>query len=357
MLSNSTAFGKASFPIKDTPYETSSTNCVSYWQETAWYYDPDGDADPCDCSGNETYEYSTYNVVTVCSQIGTSTDQWWAGQGVASGPSGGSGIPTYNPNYPFDNPNNPFNAPEEPIIANGITVEDYIFPQGNYPSRKIAETVARRTPGSTAEDLQFGYNGDNAGISDEVKLLSDNEQFNHMDNLIDRFTVYNSALNSVGDAMVQRFRNRTGGSFRNLTLSNEVSKSSQTFNFLKLFGEELNTKLIAAGGNIANVTPFTVNYRPIYNGLYNKFHGLQILVNDTEHTDVQLDDFYMSSSGNWTAYITLTITDHFGLDKNDAIQYQSYHLGFPSWWILQHLKGYKPFKTIITVRKVIKGKL
>jgi len=90
--------------------------------------------------------------------------------------------------------------------------------------------------------------------------------------------------------------------------------------------------------------------RPVFNGLYNKFHGLQILINDTEYSEIELDNFETSSNGNWNADVTVTIHDHFGLDKNDALVYQDWHQGFPSWWILQHMRNYRPFETIVKVK-------
>lgn len=63
-------------------------------------------------------------------------------------------------------------------------------------------------------------------------------------------------------------------------------------------------------------------YHPIYNGIYNKFHGLQILINDTEITEVYINSYTKNSTGKWSAIVTIIIHDHFGLDKGDALNYQ-----------------------------------
>jgi hypothetical protein len=97
--------------------------------------------------------------------------------------------------------------------------------------------------------------------------------------------------------------------------------------------------------------------RPIFNGNYNKWHGLQILINDTEYTEIKLDKFYISANGKWDAEVTVSIYDHFGLDKLDALSYQNYHIGFAAWWILQHARGFVPFITKVTVQKRISGNL
>lgn len=131
-------------------------------------------------------------------------------------------------------------------------------------------------------------------------------------------------------------------------------------NFVINFAGILENALEKAGENIDNVIDIDLKQmRPKFDGAYNKFHGLQILINDTEYTEIQLDGFRISSDGKRTAIITLTIHDHFGLDKNDALSYQIYPVGgsgFAAWWILQHKRAYKPFETIIHVKKKLEWK-
>ena len=81
-------------------------------------------------------------------------------------------------------------------------------------------------------------------------------------------------------------------------------------------------------------------------------HGLKILINDTEYTEVQLNSFRMNAKGNWSATVGVTIYDHFGLDKHDVLKYQSYHQGFAAWYILQ-ATCYRPFVTKIQFQKTI----
>jgi Protein of unknown function (DUF3289) len=78
---------------------------------------------------------------------------------------------------------------------------------------------------------------------------------------------------------------------------------------------------------------------------------LQILVNDTESTEIQIDNFKVDPSGDWNADITVIIFDHFGLDKADALKYQGDHLGFAAWWLLQYTRNHRPFETKIVVKK------
>jgi hypothetical protein len=91
-------------------------NCIQYWEETEWWWDPDGEGDPCDCSGNEYYVYSTYNLVNFCWEGdreylppdptgGSGTTAWWQpgiGGGGGYGGSGASVADEFNPNLISD---------------------------------------------------------------------------------------------------------------------------------------------------------------------------------------------------------------------------------------------------------------
>lgn len=42
----------------------SYSSCFGYWEETDWWYNPDGDA--CNCNGDEYYSFTSYNYVSIC---------------------------------------------------------------------------------------------------------------------------------------------------------------------------------------------------------------------------------------------------------------------------------------------------
>jgi hypothetical protein len=63
--------------------------CFGYTEETEWWWNPDGD--PCNCSGDEVYAYSTYSIVTVCFDGGGG-----GGGFVGSGSSGSTQTPPSN---------------------------------------------------------------------------------------------------------------------------------------------------------------------------------------------------------------------------------------------------------------------
>jgi len=164
----------------------------------------------------------------------------------------------------------------------------------------------------------------------------------------------------VGYQMIEKFRlNTTNNSiFEDPVLNKNVSESNNMKNFLKRFGNILRDELHNNGGDINSISSINMGeVRPIFNGYYNRRRGLQILMNDTEFTEIELDSFRLDAFGNWEADVTVTVNDHFGLDKNDALTYQFKHPGFADWWLLQHTRGFVPFKTKAVIRKTIKGSL
>lgn len=237
-------------------------------------------------------------------------------------------------------------APEEPEIINNIQVD---FADGYYtnPMRLIGHTRNR----GNIEDLQYGTSGNVNWIPSYLQNSQDSHYFYLMTDLFTKCTTFDNGLRSVGLDMIDRFQNGNGADYSNSMLNERAQESVQTRNFLKEFGEKFHQRLLATNMNLNNVPIIDMDeIRPKYDGLYNKFHGLQILVNDTEYSEIYLESFTPISNNKWTAIIQLEVLDHFGLDLHDAQTYQHWHDGFPAWWILQHVRNYRPFKTKISVR-------
>ena len=64
------------------------------------------------------------------------------------------------------------------------------------------------------------------------------------------------------------------------------------------------------------------------------------------------DTFY---GDDYTAKYQVTLWDHFGLDKPDMEKFYYGINGFRAWFLLQHIKGYKPFITKMTFTQEFKG--
>lgn len=91
------------------------------------------------------------------------------------------------------------------------------------------------------------------------------------------------------------------------------------------------------------------------------FSGLGILVHGSEGYEVNLIDYKCIHNNKFQATIEVKIYDNFGLDKDDI---KAGELGmiaepfkFLSWFYLQRVRGYKPFRTRITYTDIIEGDL
>ncbi|MDB5285713.1 MAG: hypothetical protein JWR05_662 [Mucilaginibacter sp.] len=264
---------------------------------------------------------------------------------------------TTDPNFSFSDfsdVNSPIKGDPTPLINNGTTIELL-----SYLQQSSGRLIGHITPRGNTEDMTFGTSVSTNGIKPEMINLSDWDLFNGVTEMFHKFTYFDGGLTTVGDQMIQKFKDKTGGTFENAVLNARVGASSELQNFAINFGGQLNAQLKANGGNIGSIGTLDLSssIRPIFNGIFNKFHGLQILLNDTESTDVQLDEFNGPVGGYWSATITLTIKDHFGLDRHDAITYQGYMSGFAGWWLLQHKRGYVPFETVVHVKYRITGNI
>lgn len=264
----------------------------------------------------------------------------------------------------------------DPEIQNGIDII----------STSVAFTVpttgtligrSRRSP-PNVEDMQHGTNGDCTGIiyrcmtcwdpptatynitppSSCYRPISDDDLKNSMRSLMTFFS--KDPLESIAVSFAERFFNKISSDHYSTELSEHVRNSPNMRNYMKRFGEELSKRLKVNGGNIyLNPVVDMGNTRPVFGGSYNRWHGLTILLNDTEMTDVwYMGNFNLNNDTKvWSADFYFEVTDHFGLDKHDAIKYQYSHHAFSAWWALQHKRNYPPFRTKITIFATLRGKL
>jgi len=241
-------------------------------------------------------------------------------------------------------------------IANGTlgTAEDYANRQqqnNDEHGRVIAHTANR----NNKEDMTYGTNADKSFLHHQGTNESDEDLFSEFSRLLSVGTYFDGDLQSVAMKMLAKFKSNSGGQFSDPILDNKTSNSVNFYKFIKSFGVQFNNKLIEAGFDITKVSDFVLSNRPILN----ETMAFIILVNDTEFTEARLNGFHVDSKGNWTANVSFTIHDHFGLDKNDVLKNQGRVVGgrgFEAWWLLQNDRGYKPFETIINVQKILTWK-
>lgn len=251
-------------------------------------------------------------------------------------------------------------------IGNGITII-YTNVCENEPSGGIIALSSNRH--DPDEDLEFGTNGDGTGLM--LGTATEIELWEYMDNLFYLATRFGN-LNNVAQDYLALFRSNTSNSYKyfHYGLSEEVRKSPEMRNFIKRFGEELNNILKIRGGNFPTQLINLGVIHPQWNGGYNLVNGFQILINDTEQSFVKKVNYsFDPNTGNWEGEFWFNVTDNFGLDKHDALEYQPFshnigigdikigHLGFPAWWRLQRQKNKVPFITDIRICAKIKGKI
>lgn len=116
---------------------------------------------------------------------------------------------------------------------------------------------------------------------------------------------------------------------------------------MKEFGSKLNERLKVTNGNIGTIEDVILDERVHLN----ETKSLTILINDTQKTDEYIINHqydFNPTSGVWEAVLTVNVTDNFGIDDGDIIDFWNHFpggAGFVAWWILQHRKNYWPFMT------------
>lgn len=246
----------------------------------------------------------------------------------------------------------PSNVADDAVIQNGISVS--ILPE--LLESPVGALLARTTPRNNTEDMTYGTNADFRGIIPRARTATTEGLFLDMRALLIFFTTNDHEMQNAALDFLEKFKSNTGGVYSHRIVTNKVIESSAFKNFTKKFGDVLNNELRKTSGNINGVSAISLGFRPSFSSNFDKLNGLTILINDTEKTDVNLES-YSISNGHWVANVLITIADHFGLDKHDALKYQSIDSGFAAWWTLQHDRNYKPFETKIRIRAQIEGNL
>ncbi len=260
-------------------------------------------------------------------------------------------------------------APLDVEIQNGIEIVSTSVCL-TVPTTGTLIGLSRRNP-ANVEDLQHGTNGNCVGIIHDCmtclrlfnpnvpcKALSDEDLKEYMTSLMTFFST--DPLESIAISFAERFFNNISSDYYATDLSEHVRWSPIMLNYIKGFGAKLNASLQANNGNIYLSEPIYLGDRPPhFNGMYNRWRGLTILMNNTETAEVwYMGNFNLDNNTKvWSADFYFEVTDHFGLDKHDAILYQDYHIGFAAWWALQHRRDYPPFRTKITIFATLKGQL
>ena len=264
--------------------------------------------------------------------------------------------------YNFSGLDNPINYPEQAVIENGI---DILEIEGGALTPCVGTFIGHNVDRNNTEDIGHGLDGDGTGIelANQDPPETNDELFATMRNLFFACTAFSFELEDVGQDFIDLFEVNDDPDLEHIDerLNQRVADSRAMKDFVKIFGEKLNTELSGTNGDINGVfAQLLLGQRPRFNSLRYRFYGLQILINDTEYTKIYLEDGtyeYDPATGRWSAWFCFDVEDHFGLDRNDAITFQGSHPGFPAWWMLQHQRNYVPFHTKVLVRARLSGEI
>ena len=217
---------------------------------------------------------------------------------------------------------------------------------------------------SVADDLTYGDVKSNDDLLAINKLfflqIHQGDTLNFADFRLMCNTLFSSGdLQTNINAMIDHFQASTGARYSNAILTKAVKEHDSTKRFATQIEQKFADKISELGGNATALTPDSLKLagHPVFNSSGDTWRGgLTIAINDVWAYDVNVLD-YDRSGDNYEARVRVNLYDHFGLDKPDVEKKYGYMAGFRAWYVLQHLKGYKPFIVDIPLDYTFKGTL
>lgn len=197
-------------------------------------------------------------------------------------------------------------------------------------------------------------------------------------------------LSTVLDEMIDKFQRNEGGVYESPTLTKAIKESVNTDDYLQkvedYIAEQLNTKFNKLE-DVEDTEPYfrkqigkqivfsnkikgerskkfnnpSYTYWDKKNLAGNLFSGKTLALNDIWSTEIYLKEIKFTGD-DYVAKYEVFLWDHFGLDIPDVqdpklTKPYYFENGFRAWFILQHIKGFKPFLTKMTFTQEFKGNL
>lgn len=156
-------------------------------------------------------------------------------------------------------------------------------------------------------------------------------------------------------ALIGHFKGSTGTPFSNAYMDQKLKEhpSFHTFVYQKDKGvlDNLKDRLKKVLGNIKRIQLLQKNEiisdRTKFNTLKDKLNGMTLAVDDTSAYEVYVDDYKLTAPDTFGCNLRIIVYDNYGLDAEDIAKYGTI-AGFRAWYVLQHVRGYKPFLTKMT---------
>lgn len=249
-------------------------------------------------------------------------------------------------------------------VADDMTFSDYTVDQ--YKKINLF-TMMDDAPEIPPSNTPFGpVPGRPAGLLHR----SDKDLFDEMEFMC---TTYfsTSPLEAVVRSIIKKFKdkgplraaaqNTRSDAFTDPVLTKAALDHHSMKDFVETAKDETVRAIVAAGLDPLGIKTFVMPRSPIFHDKSDIVNGLTIIINDTWAYDVDLVDYQLLDPKKFKGKIKVTVYDHFGLDQPDldANLFKPYGAidGFRAWFILQHLRGYIPFWTVLETEAVIEGSL
>ncbi len=226
--------------------------------------------------------------------------------------------------------------------------------------------------GEIPEDLKYGDITNKEAI--RINVLnrlqinaSDELLFNELSMLTSVFTLLGGKENVQN--LINNFRESKGTTFSSKYMNDALAAHPTLKQFIyEKSGvlENLNEQLRIANGNINNIKmlrkiinstspKFSWRSGAIKNIINDVFSGMTIAVDGISAYLIYIDDYKLISANTYDAVLRIEIYDNFGLNPADIQCGFGVIAGFRAWFILQHVRGYKPFLTKMTYKLHIKN--
>lgn len=168
--------------------------------------------------------------------------------------------------------------------------------------------------------------------------------------------------------MINHMQHANGAPFRHIlldmALKNKIINSTSTKSNIKIINTTLKSNINWKESTypMEKISDFRDNISegalPKFTSLLDAINGMALTVHDTWATQITISNLFVHDNF-YNAKIHYKIQDHFGLDEQDILKYQTRNLSIiKTWFFLQryNLLGFKPFMTNMEATIDISGR-
>ena len=283
---------------------------------------------------------------------------------------------------------------KENNTPSGATIDKTYVEKPKILTMEIIEKIKelnKKSIYSKEECYNTSYKFISTGLDTKIfdKIFSDSQLFWNFENTAELYFAQGELQQNL-ERMIAKFKRNEGGIYEDEVLTNAIIKNPATVEYCKkiegyivkqlkksffkledvedkepYFEKEINgEKTFINKRNIDRKDIGKNNFsKPAYiwKKDWNVLRGETIALNDIWATEIILKELTFTDNESYIAKYQITLWDHFGLNLTDMEKIFNIipSVGdiFVCWFILQHLRGYKPFITKITFERELIGSL